>query len=96
MSIKLLSEEPLEENEALFENDAVQGEDEGAIDWSQPEEISSGTWEFDFQGTDVQGTSISSTTLTMQSIELPTPSQVFWFIAEKAKKVLCPSCSNGY
>ncbi len=96
MAISLLSEEPLEENAALFENDAELGQDEGSITWSQPEETSAGNWEFEFEGFDVEGGTIPSTSQTMQSVELPSPSQVFWWLAEKAKETLCPTCSNGY
>jgi len=96
MAISLISEQPLEENAALFENDAIQGEDEGDIYWSDPEEVAAGSWRFNFEGADVQGTEIQSTELTMYSTQAPSPSQVFWYIAQKAKEILCPSCSNGY
>lgn len=96
MAIVLISEEPLEGNAALFENDSTIGEDLGDIDWTELEEVLPGKWEFNFQGTDVEGNSIASTPLSIEAVELPSPSEVFWFIAQKAKSTLCPTCSNGY
>ena len=94
MAIALL--EAIDGNEAYFEDNETIGADNGRITWSTPEEVSAGRWEFDYSGTDTDGCTISNTTESMDSVELPTPSQVFWFLADKAKEILCPTCSEGY
>lgn len=92
MSIALLEEEPLENRSALFEDDQTQGADEGSIEWTLPTETSHENWQFTFEGTDTGGETIEPTTKTMPSPELPSPSQVFWWIADKLKSTLCPTC----
>ena len=92
MAIVLISDQPLEENEALFENDAIQGQDQGDISWTEPTEVSINHWEVEFSGTDVQGNTISPTTEEVVQSGKPSPSQVFWWLAGKLKSTLCPEC----
>lgn len=91
MAIKLISEEPLEENAALFENDAVSGEDNGSIEWEIPF-LENGAWKVTFEGLDVEGTVINSTTVVIPLSETINPTKVFWWLANKAKEILCPTC----
>ena len=92
MAIALISDQPLEDNYALFENDEVSGQDQGEIEWTEPVEVSVNHWKVEFYGTNVQGGTIPTTTEEVVQSGAPTPGQVFWWLAEKLKDTLCPEC----
>ncbi len=92
MAIKLLSKSPLTENAALFENDKIQGQDQGAISWGEVTE-EEGVYYVTIQGFDVKGDEIEPTeTTTEDEADTVNPTKVFWWVAKTLKTVLCPEC----
>jgi len=89
--IALLQE--IQGNSALFENNEAEGEDKGAISWLPPTQLQGGSWPITFQGKNAKGGTIPVTTIEYpEQSTAPTPSQVFWWVAQKLKSTLCPSC----
>jgi hypothetical protein len=91
MAIVLISDSPLQENAALFENDAISGQDNGSIEWGEPFEVGS-IWKVTLEGLDVEGTEIPSTTIEIDEEETVNPTKVFWWIVGAIKSTLCPEC----
>ena len=92
MALNLLSEEPLTENAALFEDDETQGHDQGDIIWSEPEEVSTDRWRVTFSGDNTAGITIEDTDTDVTSQGKPTPGQVIIWLFNKLKEVLCEEC----
>lgn len=92
MAIELLEE--IEGNEAFFENDEIQGQDEGHISWSEPELIETNKYRVVFSGTNVVGGTIPSTQTAINQSTTPTPAQVFFAIAAALTSLLCPDCGG--
>lgn len=97
MSIVLISESPLAGNAALFENDEVQGQDQGDITWGSVggEE---GAYNVTYSGTDVEGTSIASITIDVEiaTADTTNPTKIFWAIVKAVGEILCPECNPGH
>ena len=90
MAIALLEE--IEGNEAYFENDAIEGQNQGHISWGTPILVSTGVYRTSISGIDAVGEAIEGTTLNIEASTLPTPGEVFWAAAAALKALLCPSC----
>jgi len=92
MAIKLLSASPLTGNAALFENNEVQGQDQGSITWGSVTE-EEGVYYVTIEGLDVEGNEIEPTeTTTENEADTVNPTKVFWWVARTLKAVLCPEC----
>ena len=92
MAIALL-EDLTEKKEAFFEDDETQGNDQGHITWLVPTQLPSEKWLITISGVDVAGDTIAATTTEHPVQEdLPTPAQVFIWVAQKLKSTLCPTC----
>ena len=92
MSIKIFSQVPLIGNAAAFENIAT-GDKRGAIAWDEPV-LEGNVYKVTFSGFDVTGKIIPVTTIEVEATSEPiNPTKVFWWIAEKAKGLLCPKCT---
>ena len=83
--------DPITSNYAEFEDDEVSGNDQGAISWDNPYEVSGG-WKLDFEGTDVEGSTISSTTIDIAEEYTINPTKVAKWLIKKAKEFICPNC----
>ena len=92
----------LETTYAKFKNSANEDYDQGAISFDLPT-YNSGTAKYEVRnisGTNTDGEEISTITLSddeneMSSSDRLNPSKVFWWIAKKAKGLLCPSCMSS-
>ena len=98
MAIQLLNAEEgeLSSNHALFENDAITGQNHGACSWGTPyyNEEESRYEVPNVQGYNVQNQAFSVGTLVgIPENKTVTPAQVFWWVAETIKTTLCPECS---
>jgi hypothetical protein len=86
-------------NYATFKHETNTTENHGVLNFDMPVlNTSTGFYEVrNIEGFDVQNTQIDNSTLEddeeeMSSSDRLNPTKVFWWIAKKAKRLLCPTC----
>lgn len=95
MSILLISNQPLQENAALFENSENEEQNLGDITWGNPYE-DEGEWFVSYEGLDAAGATIETTTQEVDEADTINPTKLFWALVRLAGEILCPECGPGY